>query len=64
MELRELQGSLAEFAARRDSRRFQTPKSLAMALATEAGEVLDLFQWLTPNGPRTAWPSGPGRIGC
>jgi NTP pyrophosphatase (non-canonical NTP hydrolase) len=64
MELRELQGQLAEFAARRDWRQFHTPKNLAMALAAEAGEVLELFQWLTPeqSGAIMAQPADAHRV--
>jgi NTP pyrophosphatase (non-canonical NTP hydrolase) len=40
---------LAEFAAARDWDQFHTPKNLAMALAGEAGELLEQFQWLTPE---------------
>lgn len=57
--LRALASELGGFAAERDWERFHTPKNLAMALAAEAGEVLELFQWLTPeeaaalsDGPR------------
>jgi NTP pyrophosphatase (non-canonical NTP hydrolase) len=53
MELREMQRSLAEFAARRDWQRFHTPKNLAMALAGEAGELLAVFQWLTEEQSAT-----------
>jgi NTP pyrophosphatase (non-canonical NTP hydrolase) len=53
MELREMQRSLAEFAARRDWQRFHTPKNLAMALAGEAGELLAVFQWLTEEQSTT-----------
>jgi NTP pyrophosphatase (non-canonical NTP hydrolase) len=53
MELREMQRSLAEFAARRDWQRFHTPKNLAMALAGEAGELLAMFQWLTEEQSAT-----------
>jgi NTP pyrophosphatase (non-canonical NTP hydrolase) len=49
MELRELQSLLNDFARRRDWHQFHTPKNLAMALAGEAGEVLAIFQWLTPD---------------
>ncbi len=42
-----LRGRLAQFAAERDWDQFHNPKNLAMALAGEAGEVLDHFQWLT-----------------
>ena len=37
------------FAAARDWEPFHTPKNLAMALAGEAGELLEIFQWLTPE---------------
>jgi dCTP diphosphatase len=38
---------LAEFAAERDWDQFHNPKNLAMALAGEAGELVEHFQWLT-----------------
>jgi dCTP diphosphatase len=38
-----------EFAEQRDWRPFHTPKNLAMALTGEAGELAELFQWLTPE---------------
>lgn len=38
-----------EFASERDWEQFHTPKNLAMALAGEAGELLEIFQWLTPE---------------
>ncbi|NMG65336.1 nucleotide pyrophosphohydrolase [Azoarcus indigens] len=42
-----LRARLREFAEARDWMQFHTPKNLAMALAGEAGEVLEHFQWLT-----------------
>jgi NTP pyrophosphatase (non-canonical NTP hydrolase) len=45
----ELTGRLRAFAAARDWERFHTPKNLAMALSGEAGELISLFQWLTPE---------------
>jgi NTP pyrophosphatase (non-canonical NTP hydrolase) len=64
MELRALQRQLAEFATRRDWQQFHTPKNLAMALAAEAGEVLELFQWLTPEQSTTvmAKPADAHRV--
>ncbi len=47
--LEHLRVRLAEFAAARDWEQFHTPKNLAMALAGEAGELLEHFQWLTPE---------------
>lgn len=43
----ELAARLAEFAHERDWDQFHSPKNLAMALAGEAGELLEHFQWLT-----------------
>ena len=48
MSLEDAQEALADFARERDWEQFHTPKNLAMALAGEAGELLALFQWLTP----------------
>ncbi|MBY0370122.1 nucleotide pyrophosphohydrolase [bacterium] len=36
-----------QFVREREWEKFHTPKNLAMALAGEAGELLELFQWLT-----------------
>ena len=47
--LARLQVQLREFAAQRDWDQFHTPKNLAMALAAEAGELVEPFQWLTPE---------------
>ncbi len=45
--LEHLRVRLAAFAAERDWDQFHNPKNLAMALAGEAGELLEHFQWLT-----------------
>jgi NTP pyrophosphatase (non-canonical NTP hydrolase) len=42
-----LREHLRAFAAERDWDRFHSPKNLAMALAGEAGELLEVFQWRT-----------------
>ena len=47
--LEQLRVRLAQFASARDWDQFHTPKNLAMALAGEAGELLEHFQWLTPE---------------
>jgi NTP pyrophosphatase (non-canonical NTP hydrolase) len=44
-----LQRRLAEFAAARDWGQYHTPKNLAAALSVEASELLEIFQWLTPE---------------
>lgn len=47
LNLEEVAAFLREFAAERDWEQFHTPKNLSMALAGEAGELLEIFQWLT-----------------
>jgi NTP pyrophosphatase (non-canonical NTP hydrolase) len=51
-DLRTLQAALAQFARDREWERFHSPKNLAMALAGEAGELLEVFQWLTEDESR------------
>ena len=43
---------MAEFVAARDWQQFHTPKNLAMALAIEAAELMEHFQWLEPAESR------------
>lgn len=45
----DLSRRLADFAAERDWDQFHSPKNLAMALAAEAGELLEHFQWLSES---------------
>jgi NTP pyrophosphatase (non-canonical NTP hydrolase) len=47
LTLAELSRKLAAFADERDWDQFHNPKNLAMALAGEAGELIEHFQWLT-----------------
>ena len=44
-----LRAQLRAFVAERDWDQFHTPKNLAMALVAEAGELVEHFQWLTPE---------------
>ena len=48
-ELREI---IRQFVDERDWSQFHTPKNLAMALAIEAAELMEHFQWLTPEESR------------
>lgn len=45
--LRVLRDQLRQFALERDWDQFHSPKNLASALAVEAAELLEPFQWLT-----------------
>lgn len=44
--LSELKERIAAFAAERDWEQFHTPKNLSMALAAEAGELMEHFLWV------------------
>jgi NTP pyrophosphatase (non-canonical NTP hydrolase) len=41
-----LQEKILAFAAERDWQQFHDPKNLAMAVAVEAGELMDHFRWV------------------
>ena len=56
--LEALRAKLQEFARERDWEQFHTPKNLSMALAGEVGELLELFQWLTPEQAAEVMGSG------
>jgi NTP pyrophosphatase (non-canonical NTP hydrolase) len=45
----ELMQALREFARERDWEQFHTPKNLAMAMIVEAAELVEHFQWCTPE---------------
>ena len=44
-----LQNKLNIFAQERNWKQYHTPKNLAMALAVECSELLEIFQWQTPE---------------
>ncbi|MFE2428594.1 nucleotide pyrophosphohydrolase [Streptomyces sp. NPDC059373] len=48
-DLYALQRRLTAFAAARRWQPYHTPKNLAAALSVEASELLEIFQWLTPE---------------
>ena len=48
-DLTSLRAALRDFAAARDWRSFHTPKNLAMAMIVEAAELVEHFQWATPE---------------
>jgi NTP pyrophosphatase (non-canonical NTP hydrolase) len=48
-ELRQL---IANFVAERDWSQFHSPKNVSMALAIEAAELMEHFQWLTTEASR------------
>ena len=47
--LSDLRQRVAEFVAARDWEQFHVPKNLSVAIAVEAAELMEHFQWLTPE---------------
>ena len=45
----QLKRVVADFAAERNWQKFHTPKNLATSVAIEAAELMEIFQWLTPD---------------
>jgi len=54
--MKELIKKLRKFADEREWEQFHSPKNLSMALAVEAGEILEYFQWLTEKQSRNLDP--------
>ncbi len=48
-DLRQL---VRQFVEARDWKQFHSPKNLSMALAIEAAELMEHFQWITPDASR------------
>lgn len=45
-DIARMQDEITRFAAERDWQQFHDPKNLAMAIAVEAGELMDHFRWV------------------
>jgi len=54
--LTQLRDALRKFADERDWDQYHSPKNLASALAVEAAELLERFQWLTEDQSRKLPP--------
>ena len=57
-----LRDALRVFAAERDWDQFHSPRNLATALAVEAAELLEPFQWLTDEQSRTLPPEARAAV--
>ncbi len=52
LNLTELQARLRRFSIERGWEPWQSPKNLAMAMMVEAAELLEIFQWMSPEASR------------
>jgi dCTP diphosphatase len=49
MDIDGINKRLAEFTEARDWEQYHSPKNLAISLAVEVGELLEIFQWIPDN---------------
>ena len=52
---------VSDFVAARRWESYHVPKNLAMALVVEAGELVEIFQWLTPEEALGVTETAQGR---
>lgn len=55
--LGELRQAIGQFVDERDWSQFHNPKNLSMAIAIEAAELMEHFQWLSPDEARRSGES-------
>ncbi len=62
MDIDQLTQEIRRFNAERNWEKFHSPKNLAMALVTEAAEVVEHFRWTTCEESRTVAPEDKEKI--
>ena len=62
-DIARLQAQILAFAAERDWQQFHDPKNLAMAVAVEAGELMDHFRWVRNEASLAALDDARTRAG-
>ena len=58
----EIKARVLAFAREREWEQFHAPKNLSMALAAEAGELMEHFLWDTPEASRAKVADDPARL--
>lgn len=46
-DIKDLQEKVAQFISERDWEQFHSPKNIAMSIAIESAELMEIFQWRT-----------------
>jgi len=64
MNIDDLAARLRAFARERDWEQFHAPKNLAMALAVEAAELMEHFQWLSERQSGELSPDVKRQVGA
>jgi len=58
-DIKSITDALIKFRQERDWQQFHTPKNIAISLALEAAEVLELFQWKNDDEAQTLIQHNP-----
>ncbi len=61
MDIKELKNKVIEFREERDWAKYHNPKDLAISLALEAAELLEIFQWKDAKEVEAVKGGGAGR---
>lgn len=61
-DLTTLRDALREFCKARDWHQYHTPKNLVMALSVEAAELVEHFQWATPEESQALSPGKKAEV--
>jgi predicted RNase H-like nuclease/NTP pyrophosphatase (non-canonical NTP hydrolase) len=61
MDTEQWRSRIRDFADERDWGQFHDPKNLAMALSVEVAELVEIFQWLTPDAARAVMSGDRGQ---
>jgi dCTP diphosphatase len=48
-----LKAAVQQFVEDREWQKYHNPKNLAMSIGIEAGELMEIFQWLSPSDARS-----------
>jgi len=55
LDIDKIKDILQDFASVRDWNKFHNPKNLSMSLASEAGELLEVFRWMSETDSSQAY---------
>lgn len=61
--VKDLRDTVRQFVEERDWKQFHSPKNLSMALAIEAAELMEHFQWISPEESRDLDDSAKLEVG-
>ncbi|OGX18082.1 MAG: NTP pyrophosphohydrolase [Omnitrophica WOR_2 bacterium GWF2_43_52] len=61
MTLQEIKERISRFISKRNWEQYHSPKNISMSIAIEAAELMEHFQWLSPEESRDLLGNAAGR---